>query len=47
MILDPDNKIIQKIQCIGKTNKLLFLGADQPIERLFLHPFVYGIPFKG
>ena len=31
---------------LGKTNNLLFGGINQPINKLFLHPFVFGIPFQ-
>ena len=38
---DPDKK---KVESLGKTNKLLFeLKYD---KKMFLHPFVFGIPFS-
>lgn len=30
---------------MGKTNKILFSGVNLPLNEMFLHPFIFGIPF--
>ena len=32
---------------MGKTNKVLFLGVNEPLNKMFLHPFIFGIPFTS
>ena len=38
-----DSLNAKKVESLGKTNKLVFLNKMN--KELFLHPFVYGIPF--